>query len=132
MYNRVIMMGRIVNDLEVKTTPSGVSVLTFALAVDRSYQEKGKERVTDFFNCVAWRNEAEFISRFFHKGSAILIEGELQNRKYTGKDGTEKTVTEIIVDKAKFTREKKEAKLEEKKEEKPEEKKEEQSEEYPF
>lgn len=107
MYNKVIMLGRITKDLELKTTPAGVSVLTFSIAVDRRYQEKGAERKSDFFNCVAWRNEAEFISRFFIKGSAIMIEGELQNRSYKDKNGAEKWVTEIIVDRATFTGEKK-------------------------
>lgn len=101
------MLGRITKDLELKTTPSGVSVLTFSIAVDRRYQEKGADRKSDFFNCVAWRNEAEFISRFFTKGSAILIEGELQNRSYKDKNGVKKWLTEIIVDRATFTGEKK-------------------------
>ena len=106
MYNKVIMLGRITKDLELKTTPSGVSVLTFSIAVDRKYQETGAERKADFFNCVAWRNTADFISRFFSKGRAILIEGELQNRSYKDKNGAEKWVTEIIVDRACFTGEK--------------------------
>jgi single-strand DNA-binding protein len=106
MYNKVIMLGRITKDLELKTTPAGVSVLTFSIAVDRRYQEKGADRKSDFFNCVAWRNEAEFISRFFTKGSAILIEGELQNRSYKDKNGGDRWVTEIIVDRATFTGEK--------------------------
>lgn len=106
MYNKVTLLGRITNDLELKTTPAGVSVLTFGIAVDRRYQEQGKEKKTDFFNCVAWRNEAEFISKFWAKGRAILVEGELQNRKYTDKSGTERQITEIIVDRACFTGEK--------------------------
>lgn len=106
MYNKVTLLGRITNDLELKTTPSGVPVLTFGIAVDRRYQEQGKEKKADFFNCVAWRNEAEFISRFWTKGRAILVEGELQNRKYTDKSGTERQITEIIVDRACFTGEK--------------------------
>ena len=106
MYNKTILLGRITNDLEIKTTPSGVSVLTFGIAVERRYQEKGTEKKTDFFNCVAWRNEAEFISKFWAKGRAILIEGELQNRKYTDKNNIERTITEIIVDRACFTGEK--------------------------
>lgn len=104
--NKVIMLGRICNDLELKTTPNGVSVLTFSIAVDRSYTAKGEERKTDFFNCVAWRQTAEFISRFFSKGKTILIEGELQNRKYADKNNNERQVTEIIVEKAMFTGEK--------------------------
>ena len=107
MYNKVILMGRITRDLELKTTPTGTNVLSFSLAVERSYAEKGKERQTDFINCVAWRNTAEFISRFFAKGSMILIEGELQTRKYKDKDGKEHTVTEVIVSSSSFTGEKK-------------------------
>lgn len=99
-------MGRITHDLELKTTPSGVPVLTFSIAVDRRYQEKGADKKSDFFNCIAWRNEAEFISRFWSKGRAILIEGELQNRKYTDKNNIERQITEIVVDRATFTGEK--------------------------
>jgi single-strand DNA-binding protein len=100
-------MGRITRDLELKTTPAGVSVLSFSLAVERDYVAKGEERQTDFINCVAWRNTAEFISRFFAKGSLILVAGQLQTRKYQNKDGNNVTVTEVVVDKASFTGEKK-------------------------
>lgn len=106
MYNKAIIMGRICNDLEIKTTPSGVSVLSFTVAVDRAYQADKQNKVSDFFPCVAWRNEAEFISRFWSKGKMILVEGELQNRKYTDKAGTERQITELIVDHACFTGEK--------------------------
>lgn len=106
MYNRVILMGRICNDLELKTTPSGVSVVTFGLAVERRYQADKENKATDFFNIVAWRMEAEFITRFFAKGRMILLEGELQNRKYTDKAGAEHQITEIIVERATFTGEK--------------------------
>ena len=106
MYNKVIMMGRIANDLELKTTTSGASVLSFRIAVDRRYQVKGEDRKSDFFNVVAWRNEAEFISRYFSKGRMILIEGELQTRSYTDKNGNTAYVTEIIVDRSTFTGEK--------------------------
>ena len=94
MYNKSILMGRICNDLELKTTPSGVSVLTFTVAVDRAYQADKQNKVTDFFPCVAWRTEAEFISRFFAKG------------KYTDKQKIERQVTELIVDHVHFTGEK--------------------------
>ena len=107
MYNRVILMGRICNDLELKTTPSGVPVLTFGVAVDRRYQADKENKITDFFNVVAWRMEAEFIARFFAKGRMILLEGELQNRKYTDKSGAEHWITEIIVDRVCFTGDKK-------------------------
>lgn len=106
MYNKVIMMGRIVNDLELRSTTSGASVLSFRIAVDRRFQTKGEERKSDFFNVVAWRNEAEFISRYFSKGRMILIEGELQNRSYTDKNGNPAYITEIIVDRSTFTGEK--------------------------
>lgn len=106
MFNKVIMMGRIVNDLELKTTPSGVSVLSFRIAVDRRFQTKGEERKSDFFNVVAWRNEAEFISRYFAKGRMIMLEGELQTRSYVDKNGNNAYVTEIIADRATFTGEK--------------------------
>lgn len=103
MYNKITLMGRITHDLELKSTPSGNSVLSFAVAVERAYQAKGEERKTDFFSCVAWRANADFISRFFSKGRMILIDGELQNRKYTDKNGVERYVTEIIVERAYFT-----------------------------
>ncbi len=103
MYNKVIMLGRVTQDLELKTTPNGVSVLSFSIAVDRRFQQKGEERKSDFFNCVAWRNEAEFISRYWTKGRPILIEGELQNRSYVDKNNITRYVTEIIVDRASFT-----------------------------
>lgn len=103
MYNRVIMLGRLTQDPELKTTPAGVSVLTFSIAVDRRFQNKGEEKKSDFFNCVAWRNEAEFISRYWTKGRPILVEGELQNRSYVDKNGATRYVTEIIVDRATFT-----------------------------
>lgn len=109
MYNKVILMGRITKDLELKTTPSGVAVLSFSLAVERSYAAKGEERQTDFINCVAWRNTAEFISRFFSKGAMILVEGELQTRSYQDKDGNNRTVTEVIVSSSSFTGEKKQS-----------------------
>ena len=102
MYNKVIMLGRIVTDLEVKTTPSGANVLSFPIAVDRRYQTKGEEKKADFFNCVAWRNEADFIARYWSKGKPILVEGELQNRSYTDKNGTTRYITEIVVDRASF------------------------------
>lgn len=103
MYNKVILMGRICHDLELKTTPNGVSVLSFRLAVERSYQAKGEERKTDFFNLVSWRNTAEFINRYFSKGRMILIEGELQARQYVDKNGANQTVIEVVVSNASFT-----------------------------
>ena len=101
MINNVVLMGRIVNDLELKTTQSGLSVVSFRIAVDRKYS-KG-EKQTDFFDIVAWRNQAEFICRYFRKGSLIALEGELQTRSYQTKDGANRTVTEVIVKNVSFT-----------------------------
>lgn len=101
MINNVVLMGRIVNDLELKTTQSGLSVVSFRIAVDRKYS-KG-EKQTDFFDIVAWKNHAEFICRYFRKGSLIALEGELQTRSYQTKDGANRTVTEVIVKNVSFT-----------------------------
>lgn len=100
--NKVIMMGRIVTDLELKSTPQGVNVCSFRIAVDRNFQKKGEERKSDFFNVVAWRSNAEFISRYFSKGKPILIEGELNTRQYTDKNGNPATWYEIVVDRQYF------------------------------
>lgn len=103
MYNKVILLGRITRDLELKTTPSGVLVLSFSVAVDRKYQAKGEERKSDFFNCVAWRDLAEHIARHWTKGKPILVEGEFQNRDYADKNGVKRIITEVIVDRVSFT-----------------------------
>lgn len=100
--NKVIMMGRIVTDLELKSTPQGVNVCTFRIAVDRNFQKKGEERKSDFFNVVAWRSNAEFVSRYFSKGKPILIEGELNTRQYTDKNGNPATWYEIVADRLYF------------------------------
>lgn len=106
MLNRVILMGRITQDLELKQTPSGVSVLSFSLAIERSYAKQGEERQTDFINCVAWRQQAEFISKYFGKGRMLAIEGNLRTRTYDDKNGVKHYVTEVFVDSVSFTGEK--------------------------
>ena len=73
MYNRVIMMGRIASDPELRTTPQGVNVCSFRVAVDRRYQTKGEERKSDFFNVVAWRQQGEFVAKHFGKGKSLLF-----------------------------------------------------------
>ncbi len=103
MYNKVILMGRITHDLELKTTATGINVCTFGIAVDRRFQTKGEEKKTDFFNIVAWRQQAEFVTRYFSKGRCILVEGELQTRSYTDKNGQNVRVTEVIADRLCFT-----------------------------
>lgn len=103
MINRVVLMGRLVGDPELKTTQSGVSVTSFRIAVDRSYVKAGAERETDFFDIVAWRGTAEFVCRNFAKGSLIAVDGQLQSRQYTTKDGQNRTVIEVVIENASFT-----------------------------
>ena len=106
MYNKIILMGRIANDLEVKKTPNGISTLQFRIAVERSYKDANGERETDFIPCIAWRNNADFIAKYFSKGAMIHIEGELQNRQYTDKNGVDRIISEVIVSGTAFTGEK--------------------------
>lgn len=108
MLNRVILMGRITQDLELKTTASGISVTSFSIAVDRNYVKQGEERQTDFINVVCWRKQAEFVCRYFEKGSTIAVEGQLQTRTYQAKDGSNRYVTEVVADSVSFTGEKRE------------------------
>ena len=103
MLNKVILMGRITHDLELRQTQSGNAVLSFTVAVERSYAPQGQDRQTDFISCVAWRQRAEFISKYFAKGRMIAIEGNLQTRTYDDKNGTKHYVTEVIVESVKFT-----------------------------
>ena len=103
MLNRVILMGRITQDLDLRTTAGGQSVLTFNIAVDRNFVKQGEERQADFITCVAWRQQAEFINRYFSKGRLIAIEGNLRSRTYEDKNGTKHYVTEVYVDQVSFT-----------------------------
>ena len=103
MLNRVILMGRITHNLELKQTQNGTAVLSFNLAVERNYAPQGEERQTDFISCVAWRKTAEFINKYFAKGRMIAIEGNLQTRTYDDKNGVKHYVTEVIVDSVSFT-----------------------------
>lgn len=107
--NSIVIMGRMCNDPELKTTQNGVSVISFNVAVDRPYQKSGQEKETDFIPCTAWRNTAEFITKYFHKGSMICIQGSLTTRKYTDKSGQQRTAYEIQTEQAHFTGEKKTA-----------------------
>ena len=101
MLNRVILMGRLTADPELRQTPSNVATLSFNVAVDRPYQ-KDRERQADFITCVAWRQTAEFISRYFSKGKMIIIEGALRTRTYEDKNGSKHYVTEVQVDNVQF------------------------------
>ena len=101
MLNIVILMGRLTADPELKTTNSGNTVTSFAVAVERSFAKDGN-RETDFINVVAWRFTAEFICKYFRKGQMIAINGSLQQRSYTDKDGNKRTVYEVVADNANF------------------------------
>lgn len=103
--NKTILLGRITQELELKQTPNGVSVLSFTVAVDRN----SKEKQTDFVSCVAWRQTAEFISKYFGKGRMIAVEGQLRTRTFDDKNGVKHYVTEVYVDGASFTGEAKNA-----------------------
>ena len=100
-FNRVILVGNIVADPELKTTPNGVSVTRFSIAVNRRARS-GEQPITDFFNIVAWRQTAEFISRFFTKGKPILISGQLQNSNWTDNNGVKHYSAEIVADEVTF------------------------------
>lgn len=103
MLNRVVLMGRITQELDLKQSQSGIAVLSFTIAVDRSFVKQGEERQADFINCVAWRQQAEFISKYFGKGRMIALEGNLRTRTYDDKNGTKHYVTEVYVDSVSFT-----------------------------
>ena len=100
--NTAVIMGRLTADPELKTTASGLSVLSFSVAVDRNYQKEGEEKAVDFINVVAWRKTAEFVSKYFHKGSMIAVEGSIQTRKYEDKDGNKRTAFEILANTVSF------------------------------
>ena len=97
--NLVVLKGRLTADVELKNTPNGKAVCTFSIAVDRGY---GDNKVTDFITCVAWEQRAEFISKYFSKGSEIRILGEINTRKYQDKNGNNRTVFEIRVNESGF------------------------------
>ena len=101
--NKVIIGGRLTADPELKTTPSGISVTSFTVAVNRRYGGKnGEEQQADFLNVTAWRQTAEFITRYFRKASSICIEGSIQNRNWTDQNGQKHYMTEIVADNAYF------------------------------
>lgn len=100
MVNTVIVMGRLTSDPELKQTPSGVPVMGFTVAVQRRYK-KGEEREADFIDCVAWRQTAEFISRYFRKGQMILVEGQIQTRSFAY-NGQKRKAVEVLVSQVSF------------------------------
>lgn len=102
MLNVSILMGRLTADPELRRTPSGVSVTTFTVAVNRSYVKQGGERQTDFIDVVAWRSTAEFVSKYFRKGQMIAVQGSIQTRTYEDKQGNNRKVVEVQADKVFF------------------------------
>ena len=101
-FNKVILVGNLVSDPELKTTPSGVNVMRFRIAVGRRFAKADAEIKADFFDIVAWRNTAEFVSKFFKKGSPILVSGSLQNRSWSDSDGNKRYATEVVADEVSF------------------------------
>lgn len=99
MLNKVFVMGRLARDPELRRTQSGTAVASFTLAVDRDFKDKSSgERGVDWINCVAWRQSAEFVSRYFTKGRMAVVEGRLQVSEWTDKDGSKRWKTEVVAD----------------------------------
>ncbi len=101
-FNKVILIGNIGNNLELKKTPNDISTTSFSLAVARRYTGKEQEKQTDWINIVAWRNTAEFICKYFEKGKPILIVGSIQTRTWTDNNGQKRYATEVVADEAQF------------------------------
>lgn len=107
MLNKVVLMGRFTKDPELRATGMGTSVASFTLAVDRDFKGQNSERKTDFINCVAWRNTAEFISKYFRKGSMVAIEGSIQTRSWDDNEGKKRYATDVVVSQIYFAESKK-------------------------
>lgn len=103
MLNHVVIMGRMVRDPELRQLDNGTSVTSFSVAVERNYVDKTtNERQADFLNVVAWRQTADFVCKYFHQGDMIALEGSLQSRKYTDKDGNSRIAIEIVASNISF------------------------------
>lgn len=100
--NKVILIGRLVKNPEVKITQSGIAVCSFTVAVDRNFKNKSGEREADFLSCVAWKKQAELLEQYFQKGSKIGIVGNVQTRNYEDNNGKKVYVTEVVVDEIEF------------------------------
>jgi len=108
MLNVVVLMGRLTADPELRTASNGTPYCRFSVAVDRAYARPGEEKKTDFINCVAWRQTAEFLTRYFTKGQMIAIEGSIQTGSYTNRDGAKVYTTDVNVNNVSFTGSKRE------------------------
>ncbi len=102
MLNRIIVMGRMTRDPELRRTNSGTAVASFTVAVDRDFKSQSGEKEPDFIDVVAWRNTAEFVSKYFSKGRMAVVEGRLQLRDWTDKDGNKRRSAEIVADSVYF------------------------------
>lgn len=102
MLNSVILMGRLTRDPELRRTGGGTAVTSFSLAVDRDFKSQGGEKETDFIDIVAWRNTAEFVSKYFAKGRVAVVAGRLQIRDWTDKDGGKRRSAEVVADSVYF------------------------------
>jgi single-strand DNA-binding protein len=102
MLNKIILMGRLTRDPELRRTQSGTPVASFTVAVDRDFKGQDGEKETDFIDIVAWRNTAEFVSKYFTKGRTAVVEGRLQIRSWTDKDGGKRKTAEVIADNVYF------------------------------
>ena len=102
MLNVVALMGRLVADPELRTTQNSTNVCRFRIACDRNFARQGEQRQADFIDIVAWRQQAEFVSKYFQKGSLIAIEGSLQTRQYQGKNGNNRTAVEVVTSNVSF------------------------------
>ena len=102
MLNKVILQGRLGSDPELRATPSGVEVASVNIAVDRDRKDANGERLTDWVTIVAWRNAAKFLSTYFQKGRVAIVEGRLQMRNYTDRDGNKRVAAEVVVDNVYF------------------------------
>lgn len=111
-FNKVILGGRIASDVELKTTPSGVSVTSFSLAVNRRHSGKGEEPQTDFINVTAWRGTAEFLAKYFRKASSVAIVGRIETRSWTDQNGEKRYATGVVADEVYFVDSKSEGKAE--------------------
>lgn len=102
MLNVVAIMGRLVADPELKTTPAGINVCTFRIACDRSFIQQGQQRQTDFIDVVAWRHNADFLCKHFAKGGMVAVQGRLQTRQYQDRNGNKRTAVEVVADSLSF------------------------------
>ncbi|NLJ30872.1 MAG: single-stranded DNA-binding protein [Clostridiales bacterium] len=109
MLNVAVLMGRLVADPELRHTSNDISVTSFTIAVDRSYVKSGADRQADFIDIVAWRSTADFVCKYFHKGQLVAVQGSIQTRTYTDKDGNKRKAFEVVADNVHFAESKRDS-----------------------